>query len=246
LRTVIVGAAGWALLLAAPAAAVKCPKDSAPIGTVCVDRYEASVWEIPSTSLRKKVEKGTATAAALLAGGAVQRGAQTDDYPGFCPDSGNGCRNQMFAASIPGVVPSRYVTWFQAAAACANSGKRLLTNAEWQVAALGTPDSLPCVLGASAPGPTGTPACVSERGVFDMVGNVSEWVADWTHYSNGCATGLFGTGDLNCLADPSENESPGALVRGGDFEQTEAAGVFTVVTGILDAPRYYVGFRCAR
>jgi hypothetical protein len=246
LRNVVVGAAAWALLLATPATAAKCPKDSTSIGGVCIDLYEASVWEIPSASLRKKVEKGTATAAALIAGGAVQRGAQTDDYPAFCPDSGNGCRNQMFAASIPGVVPSRYVTWFQAAAACANSGKRLLTNAEWQVAAFATPDSAPCVLAAAAPGPTGTPACVSERGVSDMVGNVAEWVADWVPFANSCATPLFGTGDLNCLAGPSGTESPGALIRGGDFEMSEPAGVFSVVTGLPDASRYYVGFRCGR
>jgi formylglycine-generating enzyme required for sulfatase activity len=42
--------------------------------------------------------------------------------------------------SIEGVYPSACISWFQAAQACALSGKRLLTNQEWQVAAAGTAD----------------------------------------------------------------------------------------------------------
>ena len=39
--------------------------------------------------------------------------------------------------------PSGFFSWFQAAAAARNSFKRLPTNAEWTVAALGTPDGIP-------------------------------------------------------------------------------------------------------
>ncbi|MBI4489664.1 MAG: transposase [Deltaproteobacteria bacterium] len=70
---------------------------------------------------------------------ATQRGANSDDYGAGCPDTGNGCVD-FYAVSIPGVTPSRRITWFQAAAACRNAGKELLPNHVWQAAALGTPD----------------------------------------------------------------------------------------------------------
>jgi formylglycine-generating enzyme required for sulfatase activity len=98
--------------------------------------------------------------------------------------------------SVPGVTPSANVTWFQAQEACANAGKRLPTNAEWQIAATGTPDPGPddgatdCNTSAAGVSPvdTGSRAkCVSSRGAFDMVGNRFEWVADWVPRANGCS-----------------------------------------------------------
>src|SRR5438128_25123 len=130
------------LFFAISAQAASCPPDSVRVGTVCVDKYEASVWSInpASRELVRKVQRGKATVAVLTDKGAVQRGADSDDYDlADCPDTGNGCTN-VYAVSIPGVKPARFITWFQAASACRNVGKRLLTNAEWQVAAFGTPD----------------------------------------------------------------------------------------------------------
>ena len=48
-------------------------------GTVCMDKYEASVWRVPdptaaNKSLVKKIQQGKATAATLAAGGATQLG----------------------------------------------------------------------------------------------------------------------------------------------------------------------------
>ena len=42
--------------------------------------------------------------------------------------------------SRPGAEPYHDITWYQATQACANAGKHLCTNAEWQTAASGTPD----------------------------------------------------------------------------------------------------------
>jgi hypothetical protein len=157
-----------------------CPPDSVKVGSTCVDTYEASVWEVPAGSLAliQRIQAGTVTLAELQAG-AVQRGATSDDYGAGCPDTGKGCVN-VYAVSIAGVTPSGFLTWFQAAAAARNAGKRLPTNAEWQAAALGTPDGPPCNTSSSGPVATGTAAgCVSDVGAFDMVGNVGEWVADW-------------------------------------------------------------------
>lgn len=87
---------------------------------------------------------------------------------------------------------------------CANAGKELCTNAQWQAAASGTPDpgnGITIPYGGSAQdacnvnsnggrgnnaGTSGTPAttlahvdCVSTYGAYDLIGNLSEATADW-------------------------------------------------------------------
>jgi formylglycine-generating enzyme required for sulfatase activity len=138
-------------LMASPARAQNanplCPGDSVPVGTVCMDKFEVSVWRVPNPTttnagLVTKIRQGKATAADLLAGGATQRGAIGDNYAP-CTDNGQNCTNDLYAVSLPSVLPSAFITWFQAQEACANSGKRLPTSAEWQMAANGTPDPGP-------------------------------------------------------------------------------------------------------
>jgi formylglycine-generating enzyme required for sulfatase activity len=159
-------------------------------GAGCMDKYEASVWRVPNpTTVNKflvgRIRGGKATAADLAAGGATQLGLfTTNDYP---PCGANGNCADVFAVSIPGVLPSANITWFQAEEACANSGKRMPTSAEWQVAAHGSPDPGPdngttdCNTTGVEPTlttPTGSRSgCVSTRGAFDMVGNVAEYPA---------------------------------------------------------------------
>jgi hypothetical protein len=233
---------------AGPAFPITCPADSAPVGTTCVDKYEASVWQIPSgnAALIEKVKQGTATVADLRAGG-VQKGVPPggDDYS--CNDSGNDCTD-LYAVSVRDVMPSAFVTWFQAQQFCRAAGKRLLTNAEWQSAAAGTSDSLACSIDENGVNPTGR--CVSNAGVFDMVGNVDEWVADWVSPGEGCARSLFETEDLNCMTEAlGEGTPPAALVRGGGFTDNVAAGVFSVHSAWVAQPYHDNvdnGFRCAR
>jgi hypothetical protein len=167
----MVGVFAVSLLLASLAQA-ECPPDSVEVGPLCVDKYEASVWEIPvaNKKLINRVKQGEATLHDLTAGGALQCGIDSADYP--CSDNGNDCKDEIFAVSIPGVIPSQFATWFQAQQACANTRKRLPTNAEWQMTAAGTPDGPPCIVSATGPGPIGTEGCVSTWGAFDMVGNL--------------------------------------------------------------------------
>ena len=223
LTAILVGAIGLSSVFASPALA--CPPDSAQVGQICVDKYEASVWETTDATLIRLIRSGNVTNAQLLAGGAIQRGVGADDYP--CADNGNDCAT-IYAVSIPGVTPAAFITWFQAQQAAANSGKRLLTNDEWQTAAAGTPDGAPCIVGAAGPGPTGTADCVSRWGVFDMVGNITEWVAEWLPLSTACPGWGGFSFDHMCLAGASTGDGPGALARGGDFSTGSGSGVFAV------------------
>src|SRR5262245_36150849 len=192
LRTI----ATWAALalIASPAGAQNgnssCPPDSVSAGSACMDKYEASVWRVPNPAtanapLVAKIRQGTATLADLNVAGARQLGLVGDDYAP-CTDQGASCAD-LYALSATSVTPSAFVTWFQAQQACANSGKRLPTSAEWQIAANGTPDPGPddgvadCNTGR-LPFVDGTGSrirCVSARGAFDMAGNLEEWTADW-------------------------------------------------------------------
>jgi sulfatase-modifying factor enzyme 1 len=254
-------------ILVEPVAAA-CPADSVPSGTVCMDKYEASVWDlapVPAGRTKAKlitmIQSGTVTLAGLQSAGAIQRGlADGDLAANGCPATGNGCL-QVYAVSIPGVTPSAFVTWFQAAAAARNSLKRLPTNQEWQVAALGTPDtgtddgSTTCTIADTvSPAVTATgsrSSCVSDVGAFDMVGNLEEFVSDWSDVSDNCTTWApnFG-GDLSCFGGPPDSGGtrnlPAAVIRGGG-RFGSLAGVFALVAqGDPSASADFIGFRCAR
>jgi formylglycine-generating enzyme required for sulfatase activity len=95
--------------------------------------------------------------------------------------------NDCLPVSEPGLIPWRNISQDQAALACAKTGKRLPSQHEWFLAALGTPDkdgnwnSDDCQVASnwpSQPGPTGNASkCISPAGAYDMIGNVWEWVA---------------------------------------------------------------------
>lgn len=270
-HTLSIVAISYILMGPLPAQAGECPPDSIAVGPTCVDKYEASVWNIAPTQekLIRRVQRGRANVADLAAGNTTRHGLSADDYDAAnCPDTGNGC-TRVYAVSIPGVTPSRFLTWFQAAAACRNAGKRLLTNAEWQAAAFGTPDPgvggngiATCNTGAANVLPSGSAAsCVSDVGAFDMVGNLWEWVADWTQgdsnpfapQTGGTTNATYGN-DLMSGTNPAQTQGdgrtfPAAIERGGSFSYGNgtASGVFALSAAQAPSALFSdLGFRCGR
>ena len=261
-RNAMVVALGFGLLMVAmPAAhaARTCGPDAVPAGTVCLDLFESSVWRVPdphttNASLVAKIQLGTASQADLTAAGATQLGTLVDDYAP-CTDNGQNCADDIYAVSLPAVVPASNITWFQAEEACANAGKRLPTSAEWQFGATGTPDAGPdngttnCNSNSLSVSLTGVRKdCASARGAFDMVGNLDEWVADWVPLSTACSTWGGLSDDFMCLFGASTSALfPGALLRGGVFRNRTSAGPLAVVgSGGPFNSRPFIGFRCAR
>ncbi len=217
------------------------------VGALCVDKYEASVWDNSA---------------------GPPAGMQRPDGAYGCNANGNNC-TAIFARSELGVIPSSQITWFQAQQACANSNKRLLTDAEWQMAAAGTPDvadddTFECKTSNAAGAKVNTGSrsrCESRHGVFDMVGNVWEWTADWVQGDNsgawgpttgtGTTTAAFGSDRMQGVNPASQfgtgQNFPGAFMGGGNFNEGTASGVFARRADIPpDATRNSVGFRCAR
>ena len=171
--------------------------------------------------------------------------------------SGNGYGVTAIGCSVRNVQPTARITWFQAAQMCANAGKRLCSNQEWQIAVSGTPDpgadggTTGCNVKANpGTGPSGVPAqtmahsdCVSAFGAYDMVGNVEEWVSDWHEagldWQGGnladawpWPSGYGGdTWNINGAAMGNDsqwhNGEPTAAVRGGNWTSGTEAGAFT-------------------
>jgi hypothetical protein len=259
-----------ALLIAPEAAEAQCPTGMVASGVTCVDKYEASLWKFSDPTCVRLIREGIDLPRHCM-DGATQVGINGVDYTDAqCQFNGAGCTN-IFALSLPGVIPARSINYFIAAAACRNSRKRLPSNAEWQAAALGTPDPWPqddpanqCNLNTPSAALTGSRSkCVSDVGAFDMVGNVIEFVADWGPLATTGATwDIFIPGFGNDVSNIGGSPAgtiyglPGTTLRGGSFSMApnsggtgELAGVYAIdqngaPNSIGDATA--AGFRCVR
>ena len=202
-----------------------CPSGMTKVGSFCMDKYEASVWQYANCT-------GTQY-------GVYEAG--NDDYP--WNDTGNDFEG--YGCSKSGVKPSSYITWFQAQQACGNSGKRLCTNAEWQMAAAGTPDACgtsACNCEGVTLNNTGSyTSCKSRWNVYDMNGNLWEWVADWSDpdtWSSGSASSNYGS--------DYQYPYPAAFIRGGSWGNGANSGVFALSMGSAPSDSLVLGFRCCQ
>jgi len=185
------------------------------------------------------------------------------------------------SGSVAGSLPVECVTWAQAEEFCAKAGGRLPTEAEWEYAArsggafnFACGDGFDCLdasawYSANAGGakhPVGAKTA-SALGLFDLSGNVAEWVADEWHpdYTGAPATGYpawneSGSGEHMVRREsgqdperrgsgqhPERRGSGEHLARGGSFYDVPVYLRTTKRVGSMpaDAREPSIGFRCA-
>jgi len=143
--------------------------------------------QAPPSSPKPKAVPNVGTAPAVH----VTPAGCPDNMVRFVATSGPFCVDRFEFPNQRGALPMAEVTYAEAAAQCTSQGKRLCTLVQWQQACRGVanlkfPYGNDYIEGIcrtselidSGPVCTGSKlACCGSAGVFDMSGNVSEWVA---------------------------------------------------------------------
>ncbi len=205
---------------AAPAATpavekAKAPEAAAPIPAEKAKPVEApAVTETLATAVSSNVRCPDGMIGITAKPGRILKRAHS-----FCID-------QYEFPNRAGKFPVANISWLQARQLCTERGVRLCTDAEWTTACRGPEewkypygkkyDKEKCVTHNKYLVKVGSrEACRSVYGVYDMVGNVSEWTG-----------------------------SGGVVSLGGSWNDGKSARCTQWKTGEIDRPQKDVGFRC--
>jgi formylglycine-generating enzyme required for sulfatase activity len=220
------------------------PTDEQPIHTVTLDAFYIDLYEVTNAQYAHCVEAGVCD--------------PTTDTTAF---ESSYSRRIYFGNPEYQDYPVIYADWYEAQAYCAWRGGHLPTEAEWEKAAQGGLKGKLYPWGNEAPicqsgAPNGAKfdddaGCNStdtERvgsygpngfGLYDMAGNLWEWVADWydvDYYANSPAANPTG---------PEDGSFP--VLRGGSWQSN--AEHLRVTGRRFNDPKsgaLNIGFRCAR
>jgi formylglycine-generating enzyme required for sulfatase activity len=207
--------------------------DELPVHNVCITGFEMDEHEVTNAEYRWCVDAGECIA--------------PTQYSSYSKDSYYG--NATYDA-----YPVIYVDWNMASTYCSWAGKRLPTEAEWEYAARGGLSGMRYPWGDtitiadanyfSSMGTWGDDTSLggyyaaNGYGLYDMAGNVREWVADWYDY------GFYSVSPVDNPQAPFLDGYPYRVWRGGGFLDSDirVAGRDYISPSIEDPIQ---GFRCA-
>jgi len=208
--------------------------DEVPVHNVCISAFEMDVHEVTNAEYAECVGAGVCT---------------------IPSDTGSDTRATYYGDPAYDNFPVIFVQWIKAANFCEWAGKRLPTEAEWEYAARGGLSGKRYVWGDTI---TGTDAnyynsgdpwdndtsqvgyyAANGYGLYDMSGNVWEWVNDWYQMD------YYSVSPVN---DP-QGPSTGVLriVHGGSWYSVPHVMRVSYRSGYVPDFDYFdIGFRCAR
>jgi formylglycine-generating enzyme required for sulfatase activity/predicted Ser/Thr protein kinase len=211
-------------------------EDERPVHTVYLDDFYLDQYEVTNARYAECVEA---------------RRCDPPEYDTSLLRRGFLFQNSYYENRLYNRFPVVYVRWYMADAYCRWREARLPTEAEWEKAARGGLEGALYPWGDAPPGCSlaNNSDCVGDTspvgaypanayGLYDMAGNVMEWVADW--YS----TDFYSESPDRNPGGPVTGEY--RVARGGSFHHSgnEMRGSYRNGIdpgGVL----YYVGFRCA-